>query len=162
MTLIVTERATSCMAPELREICEHDPTLNPKHFRKIARLMRQEMAVAGFELAVKGEPVDDLMLVFSDRIGIEKQGTSFPIPGPVFGDAEIALLIGCVERGCLVVRSLEILAEKIEVAREVDGEANLDGVVDLVHPRREPLAGDREPLAELQDVQRLREARHRP
>jgi CRP-like cAMP-binding protein len=55
--------------------------------------MRRETVDPGTPLTLEGKPVDDLMLVYSERIEIEKSGASFPIAGPAFV-GEIALLTG--------------------------------------------------------------------
>jgi len=91
--LILTERTTWRMAPEDRRLFESFPTLTPGQFRRLKKIMRRESLDPGTPLTLEGKPVDDLMLVFSERIEIEKAGSSFPIAGPAFV-GEIALLTG--------------------------------------------------------------------
>ena len=91
--LILTERTTWRMTPEDRSLYQSFPTLTPGQFRRLKRMMRRESVAPGTPLALEGKPVDDLMLVFSERIEIEKSGASFPIAGPAFV-GEIALLTG--------------------------------------------------------------------
>lgn len=93
VALILTERTTWGMSAEDRRFYAHFRTLTPGQFRRLGRLMRRETVTAGTPLALEGMPVDDLMLVFSDRIEIEKQGAAFPIAGPAFV-GEIAFLTG--------------------------------------------------------------------
>jgi hypothetical protein len=57
--------------------------------------MRRETVAPGTPLTLEGKPVDDLMLVYAERIEIEKAGATFPIAGPAFV-GEIALLTGNV------------------------------------------------------------------
>lgn len=91
--LIVTERTTWRMSADDRALYRHFPTLTPGQFRRMRRMMNRETVAPGTPLALEGKPVDDLMLVFSERIEIEKQGARFPIAGPAFV-GEIALLTG--------------------------------------------------------------------
>ncbi|MCU4653316.1 cyclic nucleotide-binding domain-containing protein [Roseibacterium sp. SDUM158016] len=120
--LIVTERTTWRMSEPDRELFAHFPTLTPGQFRRLKRIMRRETVEAGTPLALEGAPVEDLMLVFSDRIEIDKQGAVFPIAGPAFV-GEIALLTGnpssagvTLPEGGTVVR-LPIEALKARMAR---------------------------------------------
>jgi CRP-like cAMP-binding protein len=71
------------------------PTLTPGQFRRLKRIMRRETVAPGTPLTLEGKPVDDLMLVYAERIEIEKAGATFPIAGPAFV-GEIALLTGNV------------------------------------------------------------------
>ncbi|MBY6199876.1 cyclic nucleotide-binding domain-containing protein [Maritalea mobilis] len=91
--LILIERTTWRMSAEDRALLRHFPTLTPGQFRRIARIMERETVGRDTPLALEGKPVENLMLVFSDRIEISKQGRSFPIGGPAFV-GEIAFLTG--------------------------------------------------------------------
>jgi CRP-like cAMP-binding protein len=93
--LILTERTTWRMSPDDRTLYQSFPTLTPGQFRRLKRIMRRETVAPGTPLTLEGKPVDDLMLVYSERIEIEKAGASFPIAGPAFV-GEIALLTGNV------------------------------------------------------------------
>jgi hypothetical protein len=93
VALILKERTTWGMSAEDRALYAHFRTLTPGQFRRLARMMRRETVTEGTPLALEGKPVDDLMLVFSDRIEIAKQGAAFPIAGPAFV-GEIAFLTG--------------------------------------------------------------------
>lgn len=93
--LILTERTTWRMSPGDRMLYQRFPTLTPGQFRRLRRIMRHETVDPGTPLTLEGKPVDDLMLVFAERIEIEKAGASFPIAGPAFV-GEIALLTGNV------------------------------------------------------------------
>lgn len=93
--LIMTERTTWRMSPDDRTLYASFPTLTPGQFRRLKRIMRRETAAPGTPLTLEGKPVDDLMLVYSERIEIEKSGASFPIAGPAFV-GEVALLTGNV------------------------------------------------------------------
>ena len=75
------------------ELYRQFPTLTPGQFRRLRPLMTRRSHEAGAELAWEGKPVEELMLVFSDRILISKGEESFPIAGPAFA-GEIALLTG--------------------------------------------------------------------
>ncbi|MDG4649983.1 hypothetical protein P6F26_16170 [Roseibacterium sp. SDUM158017] len=120
--LIATERTTWRMSRDDRALYAHFPTLTPGQFRRLRPLMRHETAAAGAALALEGEPVADLMLVFSDRIEITKQDETFPIAGPTFV-GEVALLTGnpssagvVLPAGGAVVR-LPIAALRARMAR---------------------------------------------
>ncbi len=85
--------------------------------------MTRHTEQAGTQLAWEGRPVEDLMLVFSDRIVIGKAGHGFPIAGPAFV-GEIAFLTGApssadvtLPDGGTVVR-LPIAALKRQMARK--------------------------------------------
>ena len=93
VALIVMERTTWRMSREDRATFAHFPTLTPGQFRRLLRLARRETVEAGTPLLLEGKPVEDLMLVYAERIEIEKDGTAFPIAGPAFV-GEIALLTG--------------------------------------------------------------------
>jgi predicted signal transduction protein with EAL and GGDEF domain len=93
--LIVTERTTWRMSADDRSLYQSFPTLTPGQFRRLKRLMRRETVAPGTPLTLEGKPVDDLMLVYAERIEIEKAGATFPIAGPAFV-GEIALLTGNV------------------------------------------------------------------
>ena len=93
VVLIVMERTTWRMSAEDREVFSYFPTLTPGQFRRLRRLMRRDTVEAGTPLLIEGKPVEHLMLVFSERIEIAKDGTAFPISGPAFV-GEIALLTG--------------------------------------------------------------------
>jgi hypothetical protein len=93
LMLILLERTTWRLTPEDRTLYRSFPTLTPGQFRRLKRLMRRETVDPGTPLTLEGKPVDDLMLVYSERIEIEKSGASFPIAGPAFV-GEIALLTG--------------------------------------------------------------------
>ena len=93
LLLILTERTTWRMSAEDRTLYASFPTLTPGQFRRLRKIMRRETVGPGTPLALEGKPVDDLMLVYSERIEIEKSGASFPIAGPAFV-GEIALLTG--------------------------------------------------------------------
>jgi len=91
--LIISERTRWRMSAEDRGLFAHFPTLSPGQFRRLRRLMVQSSEPAGAELASEGKPVEDLMLVFAERITITKDGRGFPIAGPAFV-GEIAFLTG--------------------------------------------------------------------
>lgn len=93
VVIIFLERTTWRMSPEDRALYGHFPTLTPGQFRKLTQLMKKETLEPGTWLTFEGRPVDDLMLVFAEKIEIEKQGAAFPIAGPAF-IGEIALLTG--------------------------------------------------------------------
>lgn len=118
--LILTERTTWRMSPEDRVLYRSFPTLTPGQFRRLKRIMRRETVGPGTPLTLEGKPVDDLMLVHSERIEIEKSGASFPIAGPAFV-GEIALLTGNAssasvrlpEGGTVVRIPLEVLRARM-------------------------------------------------
>lgn len=93
LLMIVSERTTWRISPADREIFTHFPTLTPGQFRRIRKMMREEVVVGEVNLALEGHAVLDLTLVFADRIEINKDGQSFPIAGPSFV-GEIAFLTG--------------------------------------------------------------------
>jgi hypothetical protein len=93
IALIVIERTTWRMSQDDRALLRHFPTLTPGQFRRVRKIMTRETVGPDTPLALEGKPVEDLMLVFSDRIVISKQGASFPIGGPAFV-GEIAFLTG--------------------------------------------------------------------
>ncbi len=91
--LIVSERTTWRMSSSDREIYTHFSTMTPGQFRRLRNMMRQYSVPAGGRLLEEGRPVEDLLLIFSSRIEIEKNGMTFPIAGPTFA-GEIALMTG--------------------------------------------------------------------
>ena len=91
--LIILERTTWSMSSEDKRIYAHFPTLSPGHFRRLRKMIRAESADAGAFLTREGEPVNELMLVFSEQITIAKGGRRFPIAGPAFV-GEVAFLTG--------------------------------------------------------------------
>ncbi len=91
--LIISERTTWRMSAEDRSLFTHFGTLTPGQFRRLRPMMVRQTEGAGAELTWEGQPVENLMLVFSDRILIAKDGAEFPIAGPAFV-GEIALLTG--------------------------------------------------------------------
>jgi hypothetical protein len=91
--LILVERTTWRMGADDVALFRQFPTLTPGQFRRLRPLMRREAHPPGAEIAREGEAVDRLMLVYADRILIEKDSTSLPIAGPAFV-GEIALLTG--------------------------------------------------------------------
>lgn len=93
VVLIVSERTRWRMSVEDRTLFDHFPTLSPGQFRRLRPLMTGRTQEAGTQLAWEGRPIEDLMLVFSDRILIGKAGMVLPIAGPAFV-GEIALLTG--------------------------------------------------------------------
>jgi len=120
LLLILTERTTWRMSAEDRTLYASFPTLTPGQFRRLRKIMRRETVGPGTPLALEGKPVDDLMLVYSERIEIEKSGASFPIAGPAFV-GEIALLTGnpssasvrLPEGGTVVRIPLEVLSARM-------------------------------------------------
>jgi predicted signal transduction protein with EAL and GGDEF domain len=95
LLLIVTERTTWRMSADDRTLYQSFPTLTPGQFRRLKRIMRRETVDPGTPLTLEGKPVDELMLVYAERIEIAKAGATFPIAGPAFV-GEIALLTGNV------------------------------------------------------------------
>ena len=95
IVLIVSERTRWRMSAEDRALFDHFPTLTPGQFRRLRPMMVRRTEEAGTQLAWEGKPVEQLMLVFSDRIVIGKGGVAFPIAGPAFV-GEIAFLTGQV------------------------------------------------------------------
>jgi hypothetical protein len=93
IVLIVSERTRWRMGAEDRALFDHFPTLTPGQFRRLRPLMTRRSEEAGAQLTWEGRPVEDLMLVFSDRIVIGKSGSAFPIAGPAFV-GEVAFLTG--------------------------------------------------------------------
>lgn len=93
IVLIVSERTRWRMTAEDRALHDHFPTLTPGQFRGLRPLMTRRTEEGGTQLAWEGRPVEDLMLVFSDRIVIGKAGQGFPIAGPAFV-GEVAFLTG--------------------------------------------------------------------
>ncbi|AHM04780.1 cyclic nucleotide-binding protein domain protein [Roseibacterium elongatum DSM 19469] len=91
--LILLERTTWRMSAEDRALLRHFATLTPGQFRRIAKIMERETVGPDTPLTLENKPVEHLMLVFSDRIEISKQGKSFPVGGPAFV-GEIAFLTG--------------------------------------------------------------------
>jgi CRP-like cAMP-binding protein len=93
IVLIAVERTTWRMGEQDRTLFRHFETLTPGQFRRLRKTMMRSTEEAGTELTWEGAPVEHLMLVFSDRILITKDGASFPIAGPAFV-GEIAFLTG--------------------------------------------------------------------
>ena len=93
IVMIVLERTTWRMSADDLALFRYFPTLTPGQFRRLRPLTQRRTEEAGAELAFEGKPVENLMLVFSDRILITKDGASFPIAGPTFV-GEIAFLTG--------------------------------------------------------------------
>ncbi len=118
--LILFERTTWRMSADDRAMYLNFPTLTPGQFRRLRRIMRRETVGPNTPLTLEGMPVDDLMLVYSERIEIEKAGASFPIAGPAFV-GEIALLTGNAssasvhlpEGGTVVRIPLEVLSARM-------------------------------------------------
>ncbi|MEX3015868.1 hypothetical protein [Gymnodinialimonas hymeniacidonis] len=90
---ILLERTTWRMTPDDREVFVLFPTLTPGQFRRLRKMMQTEQVGPGSVLTQEGKGVDELMLVFTSEITIEKGGQSFPIAGPAFV-GEIAFLTG--------------------------------------------------------------------
>lgn len=121
--LIIAERTRWRMSVEDRALFGHFPTLTPGQFRRLLPMMVRRTEEAGAQLAWEGRPVDDLMLVFSERIEIGKGGRAVPIAGPAFV-GEVAFLTGnpssadvTLPEGGTVVR-LPIGALKRRMARK--------------------------------------------
>lgn len=93
IAFIVTERTTWRMSPDSRKLFSHFPTLNPGQFRRLRKMITAHAAAPGAVLCREGEPVENLMFVFSETLIISKAGESFPIAGPAFV-GEIAFLTG--------------------------------------------------------------------
>ena len=93
IVLIISERTRWRMSAEDRALFDQFPTLTPGQFRRLRPLMTRRTEEAGAQLAWEGRPVEELMLVFSDRILIGKGGAAFPIAGPAFV-GEVAFLTG--------------------------------------------------------------------
>lgn len=93
IVLILSERTRWRMSAGDRALFDHFPTLTPGQFRRLRRLMTRRTEEGGAQLAWEGRPVEELMLVFSDRILIGKAGQGFPIAGPAFV-GEVAFLTG--------------------------------------------------------------------
>jgi hypothetical protein len=93
VVLILLERTTWGMSETDRELYAHFPTLTPGQFRRLRKLMIAQNLEPGSQVLEEGRPVEDLSLILSDRIIIEKGGKMFPIAGPTFV-GEIALLSG--------------------------------------------------------------------
>jgi CRP-like cAMP-binding protein len=93
IVLIISERTRWRLSAEDSALFDHFPTLTPGQFRRLRPLMTRRTEQAGAQLAWEGRPVEELMLVFSDRILIGKAGHGFPIAGPAFV-GEVAFLTG--------------------------------------------------------------------
>jgi hypothetical protein len=123
IVLILSERTRWRMSADDRALFDHFPTLTPGQFRRLRSLMTRHAEESNTQLAWEGKPVEDLMLVFSDRILIAKAGQGFPIAGPAFV-GEIAFLTGApssadvtLPEGGTVVR-LPVAALKQQMARK--------------------------------------------
>jgi len=122
LVLIVFERTTWRMSAADKALFAHFTTLTPGQFRRLRRDMHRETLTTDTPLAFEGQPLDDLMLVFSNNIRITKGGDSFPIAGPAFV-GEVAFLTGnpssasvSLPDGGMVVR-LNIEAVQAKMAR---------------------------------------------
>lgn len=93
IVLILVERTTWRMSAQDIALFRQFPTLTPGQFRRLRPAMTRQRCAAGAELTREGAAVDRLMLVYSDCILIEKDGSRFPIAGPAFV-GEIAFLTG--------------------------------------------------------------------
>lgn len=102
LVLIVSERTTFRMSLKDRNIFRHFATLTPGQFRRLRRLMRGETVAPGARLIEQGAEVADLILVLCARIDIRKDGTLFPIRGPIFV-GEIAFLTGAASSADVIL-----------------------------------------------------------
>lgn len=90
---IILERTTWRLSDADKELFSHFPTMTPGQFRRIRKLMTTATLEPNSRLLDEDQTVDDLVLVLSKQIAIEKEGTVFPIAGPTF-IGEVALLTG--------------------------------------------------------------------
>lgn len=91
--LILIERTTWRMSADDRDIYGHFPTMTPGQFRRLRKMMLKDTVAAEGRLLEEGQPVQDLLLILTSRIAIEKEGRTFLIGGPAFA-GEIALMTG--------------------------------------------------------------------
>lgn len=91
--MILMERTTWRMSSDDRQLYAYFPTMTPGQFRRLRKLMTRQNLEPGSQLLREGAPVEDLLLILSDRIDIGKDEKVFPIAGPNFV-GEVALLTG--------------------------------------------------------------------
>lgn len=138
IAIVLLERTTFAMSPEMATLYRQFPLLSPGQFRRLMKAARIRDLDEAAELTREGAPVERIWFVHEGRLRIVKAGSEVVIPGGIFV-GELAFLSGapasatvrtepgvrCVEWEFEALRGLMRKSPKLNVALRAQFNADL-------------------------------------